>query len=567
MILKKLKFKNVLSYGNNFTEIEFKNGIDIVYGPNGKGKTSAFLDTLTFAFFGKPYRKIKQGSFINNKNKKELLVEVEFETNKEYKIIRGLKPNIFEIYYKEGNNWKLIPQDSHVKLYQEKLEEILGFNEILFRQIIVLGANINMKNFVDLSQKEKEEIFQNLTNTYIFNLIVQIAKEKRKELITEISNLEYKISELESNIKNLELEYEKIKKQNEEIAKNKDEKIKEINEQINVLQKKCNQIKDKLKEKETLSSEYEKLQNSYDNLKEKYDKIIMIENSLNSKIDVYHNSEIIECPKCNHKFKNINIDINDLQNKLKTIKEKKEKLHIVLEDLDVKLSVITEKLDKFKLLENKLYEIEIKLNELENQKKIYENTKLIEIDYEYLDKKKKDFKKFKKQLNEKNEIKEKYDFIIQLITKGNLKDIILQEQLPLLNKFINEYLEKFNADFNFIIEGNLKEKIIRKGEDFEFNQLSNGQKQRIVLSLLFAFLKLMDTNGYKINILVLDEFLDSSLDEEGIQIIIDILKNEFTKHKNIVIITHNSTILSKIESDRIFEIKEEFGFSKLIERS
>jgi len=565
MILKKVKFKNFLSYGNNFTEITFKNGLDIVVAKNGRGKSSAFLDTLMFAFFGKPFRKVKLGSLINDKNKKELLVEVEFKTDKHYKIIRGLKPSIFEIYHKESNEWKLIPQDGHSRDYQEKLEDILGFNEVLFKQIVVLGANIsNMKNFMDLSSKEKEEIFQNLTNTFIFNIIVKLAKEKRNLLQTDITNISYKINSLSENIENLKLEYEKIEKQNEEIVKNKNQKLKEIDEEIKTLLETKSKIKEKISIKNELNTKMLEIFAKKEEIQEKINKILNAKNVLNTKIDLYEKSEEITCPNCKHKFKQEILDINDIKSKLKLLEEKQTEYKSKLEPVLEEENEILEKQNKINKLMNKLTNIEITINQLEYKKKIYEETQLTEINYDYLKEKEKDLEELKDELKEKEKEKMNYEKIISLIVEGKLKEQILSQQLPILNKYINEYLEKFNVEYNFVIESNLKEKIIKRNEEQEFNALSNGQKQRIVLSLLFAFLRIMEYNGYKINVLVLDEFLDSSLDEEGIEIIINILMTEFVDKKDIIIITHNPTIINKISANRIFKIEQEFGFSKLI---
>jgi len=565
MIVKKIRFKNFLSYGNNFTEITFENGLDIVVAKNGRGKSSAFLDTLMFAFFGKPFRKVKLGSLVNDKNKKELLVEVEFKIDKLYKIRRGLKPSIFEIYYKEKDEWKLIPQDGHSKNYQEKLEEILGFNEILFKQIVVLGANIsNVKNFMDLSPKEKEEVFQNLTNTYIFNIIIQLAKEKRNLLQTEITNLTYKINSLNESIENLKKEYEKIERQNEEIVKNKNQKLKEINEEIKTLLEKKNKIESKKDLIIELKDKMNEILIKKNNLQEKLNKIMNAKAILQTKIDLYEKSEEITCPKCNYKFKSEFIDLEDINSKLSLLDKKYQEYFKKYEEILEEEKVILEKQEKINKLMNTLSNIEITINQLEHKKKIYEETQLTEIDYNYLKEKEKELERLKEELKNKEKEKENYEKIISLIVDGKLKEQILSQQLPILNKYINEYLEKFNVEYNFIIESNLKEKIIKRNEEQEFNALSNGQKQRIVLSLLFAFLKIMEYNGYKINILVLDEFLDSSIDEDGIEIIIDILSTEFANKKDIIIITHNPNIINKINPNRVFKIEQEFGFSKLI---
>ena len=167
---KKVKWKNLLSYGNSFSELDFEKGIDLVMGTNGQGKSS-FNDAIYYSLFGRPFRKIKTANLINRTIGKRLLVEIEFEVDSiNYKVIRGQKPNKFEIYKKEDDEYILIEQRASTKDYQKFLEEeILNFNETIFRQLMILGANLpNSKPFMDLTTIEKESLFQTLTDTSIF---------------------------------------------------------------------------------------------------------------------------------------------------------------------------------------------------------------------------------------------------------------------------------------------------------------------------------------------------------------------------------------------------------------
>jgi DNA repair exonuclease SbcCD ATPase subunit len=250
-----VKWKNLLSYGDNFTTLEFNNGIDLVLGTNGKGKSS-FADAIFYGLFGKPFRKIKSLNLINRGNKKKLEVQIKFSVDEsKYKIVRGMKPSKFEIYEKkdDSDEYVIIEQRAATKDYQKMLEEdILKFNETVFRQLMVLGSNLpNSKPFMDLSSSEKEQLFQTLTDTSIFGYLKGTLKNKISDLKILIKDYEYKRDILSSSITSEKSMIEQAERQNDDFEKNHNENIKLTEENIRKVEediKRYNDALDKLRE-------------------------------------------------------------------------------------------------------------------------------------------------------------------------------------------------------------------------------------------------------------------------------------------------------------------------------
>ena len=569
IIFESLKFKNVLSYGNKVTEYNFKEGIDLVMGTNGKGK-SVIADALNYCLYGKPFRKIKVEHLINNKNNKHLLTEVIFSVNgSKFKIIRGMKPSIFEVY-KFSNEWELIPKHSTNRAYQHFLEEnILMFNENVFRQLIVLGANLSSsKNFMDLNSKEKEEVLQVITDTAIFNKIKEALKDKRNSYRTLETEYKYKVEVQSNSLSSLKINIHAMEQQNFEFNTNKSKIILRLEGELGTKETKLGQyqvaydaITKKTTEHTLNSPTINKLKALLDIIREKEMKL---KSDYNAFISNEENK--ITCPECGHEIKDaLPFTKEGLKEALmRILREKKtaeQQYDNALEKQDKLLEVINSR-HRLEVNEKAL------MREIEELKEsILETEKWTEvkIDYSELEKMEKTSLETKEKLintsTKLNDIAE----LTEMISDKNLKGIILNQQLPFLNKYINEFLELFDSKFNFVIDNEFNENIISRNADNEFNALSNGQKQRISLSILFSFLKLIEEkNGVSTNLLILDEYLDSSLDIEGINEVMSILDEIFSKTKDIILISHNPDIKNRIELlNRVVKIEMEDGFSKM----
>jgi DNA repair exonuclease SbcCD ATPase subunit len=560
--IEKITLQNFMSYGKKPTEFEFKSGLDLVSAKNGSGKSSLWLDGLTFALYGKPFRKIKIGSLVNKVNKNNLLVTLEFSVNdSSYKIERGLAPSVFNLF----KNGELVDPSAANRDYQKMLEDIIiKTPETIFRQIIVLGANISSsKNFMDLSPKEKEEVFQKITDTKIFNLMSTVIDQKIKKLKTFIQELSYKKSVLESNIGSLESSLFHIEKQNEFYINKKEETKISIQETLKSLEEDNSKVTEalmKLKEaKEKLVSREEE----FNITKVSLTNLSSLVFDLESKIKRLENSLLhtLTCKKCgevNYIEPPSDIDmLETYKTQHLSFSIEKSLLETTKIDLESKVLKLKEILLQAKPLKQRLTDNELKIKQLSSDLVQLETYIPEEMNNSSLETMKLEFLEVSGDLSKIQKEKDDLDFINSSISSENIKGLIIAQELPFLNKFINEYLEKFSLiGYNLIIDKNFKDKIISRSEENEYNQMSNGQKARINFSIMFALLKMLEQrNGVSFNLLVLDEVLDSSLDSLGREELLGILFEDFRDHKDVVVISHNSEVKEKVEFfSRIIEI-------------
>jgi len=572
---KTLRFKNVLSYGNKISEYNFENGIDLVVGGNGLGK-STFVDALTYCLFGKPFRKIKIGSLINNKNNRELWVEAEFSANgNSFKVIRGQKPDIFEIYKKEEDGYSLVEKPSTNRDYQALFEDsILKFGENVYRQLIALGANLSSsKNFMDLNKSEKEEVLQIITDTAIFNQIKDKVREEKLLQKTYLTEYEYKVEVLSSSISSTKFNIKAMEKQNEEFNANRDSILKELRQELEESEEKLKKYPSAISKLEQLESEINEMLPQITSIESELVSVLEKEQDVKAKVRRISANEKnkVVCPNCEFEIKEeLPYTSEELKVQLVYIIEERDRLQNELNELlEERKQKQSKVLNKDRLNKN-MVQLEDHIKTIKERIEKTEAWEAVKIDYSELEQLERDYEEAKNRLIK---IKQDMTELIELedmVSDKNLKGVILNQQLPFLNKYINEFLELFDSKFNFVIDSEFNEKIISRNSDNDFNSLSNGQKQRISLSILFAFLKLIEEkNGISTNLLILDEYLDSSLDIEGIDEVMTILDEVFSSSKNVVLISHNPDIKNRLEIlNRIVKVSVEDGFSKFeIEKS
>lgn len=565
-----LKFKNLLSYGNNVTTFSFQSGMDLVTGENGNGK-STVADGVTFALFGKPFRKIKLATLINNKNNKDLWVELTFKANeKRFKIIRGQKPQIFEIYKETEMGYELLDQHSNTRDYQKFLEDnILNFNDNVFRQLIVLGANLSTsRSFMDLTAKEKEEVLQVITDTSIFNQLQELIRAEKLLLKTKETEYKYKTTMVTSSLATTRVNIAAMEQQNAEFEFNRSTLLEQLTDGIK-------NIKVKIKENQKMFDKMSDLEKELETLNTELVDYIVLGGDLEEKLgDVKHlilaykrnEDNKIVCPHCNKDIKgHMEFTPDELKAKYAVIEADKAANNEVMAPLKERQTKIKNALTQKNRISFNIQSNETELKDLEKRKVETEEWKSIEIDYSELERLEKEEVEIRAVLIKTSSDLTDYSELEKLIGQDSLKGIILNQQLPILNKFINEFLEMFDSNYNFVIDNHLKDTVISRSTETEFNSLSNGQKQRITISILFAFLKLIEErNGVSTNLLILDEYLDSSLDVAGISEVLKILHDVFSPNKNIILISHNADIKSRIEYlNRNYQISMEDGFSKI----
>lgn len=545
IIFKTIKWKNLLSTGNIFTEVSLnKCSNTLIIGENGSGK-STLLDALCFALFGKPFRKINKPNLLNSINQKEAVVELDFDVGKKtYKIIRGLKPNIFEIYCDSI----LVNQDSKSLDYQDFLEKsIIKVNYKSFTQIVILGS-ASFVPFMQLSAADRRLIIEDLLDIQIFSAMNSLAKTRLSEIKESIQKNKYEMELLENKISMQNKHIDVLKQNNKEkisIYKKdieSDQKIIERldtnNENLNAELLKLSVFSDKKRElaakmKSLLSFEV-KIEN---NKQKQYKNIDFFQKNGNcptctQQIDESFKLKQIE--ELNIKYSSSIAGLNQLENSI-------SELNIEIIECDHKndqYSKISSEISNnvFNILQLKK-NIKIRLGEMEflndSQDKLLES-----IDELFK------FKESKSKLDAENQElinnRSYYDAAAILLKDTGIKTKIIKQYLPIINKLVNKYLSSLEFFVNFTLDESFKESIkSRHRDEFSYESFSEGEKQRIDMALMLTWRSVAKLkSSINTNLLILDEIFDSSLDANGTEELIRILHE--LENTNIFVISHKS---------------------------
>jgi len=561
---KYARWKNFLSTGNTFTEIQLdRNPSTLIIGENGAGK-STILDALCFGLFGKPFRQISKNQLINTVNGQGTVVEIEFETqNKQCKIVRGIKPNTFEIWV-DGN---MINQSANARDYQKHLEQqILKLNYRSFTQVVILGSSTFIP-FMQLKSQARREVVEDILDIKIFSLMNLILKGKVKSLNTDISENKYQadlhkekvelqekyIEDIERNKDTLLSQKTTLRDGNEEEVFTRNAEVKRITEENQTLL-------------DAMSSE--------DKAIEKRDKLKDIQFTLKDK-QVRHERMITfmqendDCPTCEQSisedFKAKTISqrteqVNELTTGLLQMKTEMDKANGKLKEFKDIAKVINDNSIKLAKLNSGITELEKFNATLIEEIRQIESGDVTKTDYEKLD----NLKKMCYSLDStKSKLKEDmlyYDVAKNLLQDTGIKTKIIKQYLPIMNKLINTYLSSMDFFVNFNIDENFNETIKSRFRDvFSYANFSEGEKMRIDLALLFTWRAIAKMkNSTNTNLLILDEIFDSSLDATGTDDFLKIL-NTFDK-ENVFIISHKQDMLiDKFRSVVKFEKVKNFS--------
>lgn len=562
---KKARAKNFLSIGNYFLDYDLDaSNLVLLKGKNG-GAKSTINDILTFALFKKAYRPVNLPQLVNNINKGDCLVEVEFQVNKtEWKVRRGLSPNIFEIY----KNNKLLDQHSSVIEQQKWLEQnVLKMNYKTFTQIILLGTS-NFIPFMQLTPADRREIIEELLDIKVFSSMSSIVKETIKELKDEIKLLKVKQINIEEKIdlqKNFINQIQVKKSANIQEKKDKIVKysntIKELSGEEFAYEEYVQKLTQDLKEYSKASSQLKKLGDLKGKISQKMS-FIKDNHSFFSDNDV--------CPTCSQV-----ISEDFKQQKLEESKSKIEELSSGYQELLNTIKKEEEKEQNFIKLSKKINSVNQKINEIQSKISQY-NSIITDIQKEIEDANSsedeegekiklqgfiEELSSLKDTIIEYKEKQQYYDFVNGLLKDGGVKTSIINKYLPLINKKVNEYLQKMDLFVNFTLDGEFNETILTPSfENFSYGNFSEGQKQRINLALTFGLMAVAAVkNSVNTNLLILDEILDGSMDAEGISMFLSIIKTEM-KDKNIFMISHRDGLDDKFDSIFYLEKKGQFSY-------
>ena len=565
---KKIKWKNFLSTGNSWTEIDFlQNNTNLIIGTNGSGK-STMLDALTFALFNKPFRKINKSQLVNTTNERECVVEIEFNVNsREYLIRRGIKPNIFDIEV----NGNPLHREADDRVNQKTLESnILKVNYKSFTQIVILGSSTFVP-FMQLGTSVRREVIEDLLDIRIFSAMnslikdkVRIEKEKTKSLDLKKENLGDKITMQKDFIKELE-------DQGRTNIESTKEKIKvlsiEVDTHIEHNQLKESTISDLLEEQEKITGASEKLV-KLNNLKGKITQKV-------STITKEHKffTEHTVCPTCTQDIEEefrLN-RIADVQNKAKDLKKGFEDLEETIkleQDRERQFNKLSKEITK---LNNGVSQNNTRISGCQRQIRDLESEiqrftdQLANRNTEH--EKLKEFKtNLKKALEELSEIKEEivhYDFAYSLLKDDGVKTKIIKKYLPFINQQVNRYLQLMDFYINFTLDEEFSETVKSPiHEDFSYSSFSEGEKMRIDLALLFTWREVARVkNSVNTNLLILDEIFDSSLDGFGTDEFLKIIRF-VVKDANVFVISHKADLHDKFNSVTRFDKVK--GFSRIV---
>lgn len=561
---KELRYKNILSTGNNFTTIEL-NGrtTTLVSGSNGAGK-STMLDAIVFALYGKPFRKINKPQLINSINQKDMIVEIDFQIGQfNYTVKRGIRPNFLEIY----RNGTLINQDAASRDYQAYLESsILKLNYKSFNQIVILGSATYVP-FMELPAHARREIIEDLLDIQVFSTMNTLLKEKvssNKEMITENSYQKDLIeSKLESakehnaSIRQIRQdEVDKIKeKMNEHISKIESEKeaIESIQEEIETLLQTITDKADIKKKNEKANALIQQMQ--------------MNLNSAMKELAFYHDHD--NCPTCkqgiDHEFKQSVVSekdakIKELEDGLAQCNEKAqeylkrlEAISQVEDEVSNKNLEIGDHRATIKMAKSALISYKKELDKAEEQVGAVDTTKLNEL-----------AQSLRTIDNEQTSLfdhKEVLTVVAAMLRDGGIKSKIIRQYIPIMNKLINKYLGAFDLFVDFQIDENFNEVIKSRFRDtFSYSSFSEGEKLRITLSIMLAWRAVAKLrNSVSTNLLVLDETLDGAMDGVGVENLIETLHN-LNADDNIFVISHRGDQFGdKFESHIKFQKVKNFS--------
>lgn len=564
---KFVRWKNFLSTGNNFTEIQLdRSSSTLIIGENGAGK-STILDALCFGLFNKPFRNISKKQLVNTVNNGGSVVEVEFNVGgKDVKVIRGIKPNKFEVYV----NGSMINQDANARDYQKYLEQqIMGLNYRSFTQVVILGSSTFVP-FMQLTTKARREVVEDILDIKIFSLMNFLLKNQTKELNENIRNTEAQF----------DLTKEKASLQQrfiEDVIENKSSIIEESKSKISGNEKSI-----QTKEESIVLLDKAKVSLSYDSeqkikLEEKIRKLSRSESALQNKRGEYERQinffeENAECPTCEQ-------DITDAtkQTQIATRNTKVGELNRAISDAkrmereeQERLETIRENLEAFRKHDVEIAKTRSSISELEKfnvklQKDIetYTQGSVSDDDKVKLAELKGQIKLIEEQKSKLNEDKFYVDVARNLLQDSGIKTKIVKQYLPIMNKLVNTYLSSMDFYVQFNLDENFNETIkSRFRDEFSYASFSEGEKMRIDLALLFTWRAIAKMkNSTNTNLLILDEIFDSSLDGSGTDDFLKIL--DTFSDQNVFVISHKQDMLfDKFRS--IVQFKKEKNFSHLV---
>ncbi len=565
---KKIKWKNFLSTGDQWTEINFqKSNTTLIIGSNGAGK-STVLDALTFVLFNKPFRKITKSQLVNTVNEKDCRIEIDFSVGtREYRVVRGIKPSIFEIWV--GDN--MLNQSAAANDQQKYLESnILKLNYKSFTQIVVLGSS-SFIPFMQLSAPNRREVIEDLLDIRIFSAMNSVVKDKLRHLRDNIKILELRKENLTDKVSMQKKFIEEIESRGKQDIKEKVEKKNKFGNEIITLTTQNESLNDNVS---GLNQKQEKVTGASKTLL----KLNNLKGKMSNKVSTLTKehkffTDNVTCPTCTQnieesfrlnriaevetKAKELQDGYKELQFKIKSEQERELQFNTLSKEITKLNNDISQNNTKISGFQRQISDLESEIQTLTDQlaNRNTEHEKLTEL-REQLN------TTFDELVEKKEELSYK-DYVYNLLKDGGVKTKIIKKYLPLINKQVNRYLQMMDFYINFKLNEEFSETVESPiHEDFSYASFSEGEKMRIDLALLFTWREVAAyKNSTNTNLLIMDEVFDSSLDGTGTDEFLKIIRFVI-KDANIFVISHKESLLEKFES--VIQFEKLKGFSRIL---
>jgi len=567
ILFKTIKWKNFLSTGNQYTEVDFTlNSTNLIVGTNGAGK-STILDALTFSLFGRPFRKINKPQLINTVNEKDCIVEVEFTIGTtEWKVVRGIKPNIFEIH----RNGEVLDQASASVDQQKWLEQtVLKMNYKSFTQIVILGSSTFVP-FMQLPAAHRREVIEDLLDIKIFSSMNTVIKEKIRQIREEVKTLELKKESLFDKVEMQRNFIEELENRGNAKINDNQKKIANLDAEVDIYMRENSSLEESIfkyiKEQEEVTGAADKLR-KLGNLKGKISQKVLT-------ITTEHKffTENTVCPTCTqdideafrlhritdaqNKAKELQSGYQELEETIKSEEERERQFNILSKEITKLTHEVSQNNTKISGCQRQIRDFESEIQTLTNQLK-NKNT-----EHEKLESFRETLQKTYDELAVKKDSINYYDFAYGLLKDGGVKSKIIKKYLPLINQQVNRYLQMMDFYINFTLDEEFNETVQSPiHEDFSYASFSEGEKMRIDLALLFTWREVAGfKNSVNTNLLILDEVFDSSLDGFGTEEFLKIIKYTI-KDANIFVISHKTGLDDKF--DNVIKFEKVKGFSRI----
>lgn len=562
----KARYKNLLSTGNDFIEIDLSShNTTLLCGDNGSGK-STFMDAICYALYGKPFRKINKPQLINTVTGKGLVVEIEFSVGQtQYKVIRGQKPTIFELY----KNGTLLPQDAESKDYQQVLEkQILKMNFKTFCQIVILGS-ANFTPFMQLPAAQKREFGEDMLDIQYFTVMNNLLKLRIQQNNQAVDTVNREIELIDTKLMMVSKQLEDSAASKEKIIVETEQKIRDLGAENLSLQAKHDELMDKVFEIERKTSKKSALQDKRDDISYSETRLMVEIHGLLEKNQFFESHT--NCPTCTQaiteEFRDGIVRENslraaDLDGEVKKYVDERKKVELALKGLekyDRQINQLKQEAMAYsssiatnrKIMEHYKLEIERqKTNSVSDEtfnESLQEQRDALEIKKESL-------------VNQKD----LFNNAAVLLKDTGVKAQIIRQYVPVLNTLINKYLEQMDFFCLFEMNENFEETIkARHLDEFSYESFSEGEKMRVNLSMLFAWREIAKMrNSAATNLLILDEVMDGSLDAAGMDEFLGIVK-DLAKSNNIFIISHKTDQISD-RFEKVIRFTKEKNFSRIM---